>query len=121
MSCNAQLRTVRSRWSVGAPGPTRCVQESLPDYEDEGSTREARGAVAVAPDAWWTVVLTAQVDADDTVMLRLERRGGRPDRAGTDRSLTFALPGGELDAVLVLLAGVTAQARRDAVLPFFGT
>lgn len=97
------------------------VREVPPRYEDEGSERQARGAVAVGPDAWWTAALTVPVrggvpDAR-CVLVRLERHG--PWAAGQSRvpSVDLVVPGDEVEALVPLIAGVVAQARRDAVLP----
>ena len=95
-----------------------CVREPDPLYEDEGSTREAHGAVSVGRGAWWSAVLATPIDPSwgGTVVLRLERHGDdAPGARGAREALLVA--GDELDAIVTLLAGVVAQARRDGVLP----
>jgi hypothetical protein len=75
----------------------------------------------VQADAWWSVALSVPHDetgtADDALFVRLERHGTRPAgyRGSVDTELT--LPRSEIDAIVMLLAGVVEQARRDGVLP----
>ena len=105
----------------GAPRwPARHVREAPRPYEDEGSVREARGAVGVAPGVWWSVALRAPVAVDEgaaaAVHLRLERHGPMAS-VSHDGSIDLTVPAAELDAIVTLLAGIVAQARRDGVTP----
>ena len=101
--------------------PRACVREGPARYDDEGSVREARGAVAVGAGAWWSAALTVPIERNPAapvpVRVRLTRHGddvpGQPGSAGIE----LLLPAAELAAVVTLLAGVTAQAARDGVLP----
>lgn len=105
---------------VGRALMTRCVREHPPRYEDEGSQRQSRGAVAVGADAWWSVALTVPVrdmvpDAR-LVLVQLVRHGTTSSETPPVPAADLLVPGGEVEALAALLAGVAAQARRDAVL-----
>jgi hypothetical protein len=96
------------------------VREGTAPYEDEGSLRQARGAVPVGRDAWWAVSLTVPVrDARPDgrlALVRLERHGASAADVPRVPPVDLLVPGDEVDALAALLAGVVAQARRDAVL-----
>lgn len=86
-------------------------------YEGEGSQRLSVGSVSVASDAWWSAVLSVpEIDAG-TLFLQLQRHGALPSSYRGDAGAELSLPASEVDAVVTLLAGVLAQARRDGVLP----
>lgn len=91
------------------------VHEGVPRYEDEGSACEARGAVSVRGGAWWSAALSVPVGAADDALVRLTRHGAGGQSAAAER-IDLRVSASELDAVIALLAGVVAQARRDAVL-----
>ena len=111
-----------NRRSYRAMPRGRCVRETTPRYEDEGSVREARGAVTVDGGAWWSAGLAVPIGGalpgDDRVHLRLERHGAAMAGVASDARVDLVLRRSELDAVVALLAGVVQQARRDAVLPW---
>ena len=91
-------------------------------YEPDGSECRTTGTVGVAPGAWWAATLTVPLAAGGTgepvAFLHVERAGPTPAgyRGGVEAA-DLSAPAGELDALLALLAGVVAQARRDGVLP----
>lgn len=99
----------------------RCVRETTPRYEDEGSVRESRGAVSVQRGAWWSAALDVPINhhgpADDRVQLRLERHGAAMAGQASEARVDLVIRLSELDAVVALVAGVVQQARRDGVLP----
>ena len=96
------------------------VQETTPPYEDEGSTRESRGAVPVPGGAWWSVTLRVAVEgAEDRppmASVRLVRHAGLAGVA-SEADVELLLPAAEVAAVSRLLVGVAAQGRRDGTLP----
>jgi hypothetical protein len=86
-------------------------------YEPEGSERRTLGSVDVAPDARWMATLTVPIPDDGVVFVHLERRGTLPaGYRGSEETAAFSLPASETEALVALLAGVTAQARREGVL-----
>lgn len=88
-----------------------------PQYEDDGSERTANGSVTVAANVHWTATLTVPIADPSVTFVQIERRGPLPDsHLGSGETADFSLPSREVDAVLSLLAGVVAQARRDGVL-----
>lgn len=87
-------------------------------YESEGSERRTLGSLPVPPGAHWTATLTVPIPPRDIAFLQLERRGELPaGYLGAEESALLSLPIGEADALIALLVGVVAQARRDGVLP----
>lgn len=114
--------STRRPWRTGAAPFT--VEELSPRYEDEGSEARSRGSVSVAPGAWWSATLSVPGSASEpargAVLLRVERHGTAPDQQPVDAAVELVLPSTEIDAVVTLLAGVVAQARRDEVLPAAG-
>jgi hypothetical protein len=99
----------------------RMVREdaaSYSAYESEGSERRTLGSLPVGLDARWTATLTVPIPLRDIAFLQVERRGELPARyRGAEESALLSLPIGEADALIALLTGVVAQARRDGVLP----
>jgi hypothetical protein len=86
-------------------------------YDDEGSERQALGSLSVATDARWQGTLTVPMDHAGVMFFHLERIGSLPAgyRGGEERAF-FSLPISEADAIVALLAGLIAQARRHGVL-----
>ena len=86
-------------------------------YEDEGSERTSTGAIYLTSHAAWKATLSVPLPDADAVFLRVERTGPLPDQyRGAEESAVLSIPVDELEAVLGVLAGVIAQARRDGVL-----
>ena len=100
------------------------VREWSHRYDDEGSEARSLGSVSVGAEAWWSVALSvpgrASDPARDTVLVRLERHGPPPSEGRGHGDMELVLPSLEIDALVTLLAGVVAQARRDGVLPTAG-
>jgi hypothetical protein len=92
------------------------VHEPSRRYEDEGSVRESRGAVSLEGGSWWSAVLAVPAGAAAPAHVRLVRHAG-PGDASARVDAELLVPAAELEDVVTLLAGVVAQARRDAVLP----
>jgi hypothetical protein len=109
--------TIRSR---GGAGALRVREDVAPysAYESEGSERRSLGSVPVGIDARWTATLTVPVPPRDIAFLQVERRGELPaGYRGAEESVLLSLPIGEANALIELLTGVVAHARRDGVLP----
>lgn len=90
----------------------------MPRYEEEGTQQIVRGAVAVDARAWWSVSLDAPLDQGVThapvVYIRLRRHGASVSPL-VDGVIELPVPSLELDAVIVALQGVVAQARRAGI------
>jgi hypothetical protein len=109
--------------SSRAVGPFR-VREWGVGYDDEGSEARSLGSVSVGAGAWWSVALTVPGTSEaarDTVLVRIERYGPPADERHGHVSADLVLPPSEIDALVTLLTGVVAQARRDGVLPLAGS
>jgi len=96
------------------------VREERPafaTYDAEGSERRALGSIEVAAGARWMATLTVPIPDDGVAFLHLERSGAAPlgYRGGEERA-DFSAPVAEVEALVALLAGIVAQARRDGVL-----
>lgn len=97
------------------------VRERSPRYEDEGSVREARGAVTLPDGDWWSGALTVPVDAvaaeGAVARITLQRHGAVRGSAGAtpDAGVDLLVRVTDLDALVTLLDGVVRQARRDAL------
>jgi hypothetical protein len=86
-------------------------------YQSEGSEYRSLGFMPVAGDADWTATLTVPIPSRDIAFIELARRGELPPGyRGAEESASLSLPIGEIDALIELLTGVIAQARRDGVL-----
>jgi hypothetical protein len=87
-------------------------------YEAEGSERRTLGSISVAPDARWAVTLTVPMPDGNVAFITVERQGPRPPGyLGSEDAADFSVPIREMDALVALLIGVVAHARRDDVLP----
>jgi hypothetical protein len=53
---------------------------------------------------------------DQSALITIEREGGLPPGAPSVPGVTLVVPPGEIDALLVLLRGLVAQARREGIL-----
>ena len=112
----------RHRWGVER-APLR-VREWGHRYDDEGSEARSLGSVSVGAGTWWSVALSVPGAPDavrDTVLVRIERHGAPDDERHGHGAVDLVLPSSEIDAVVTLLGGVVAQARRDGVLPAAGS
>ena len=104
------------RLMVLRPTPVREPNPRFGTYEPESSERRALGSIPVSADAHWNATLTVPMTGD-VAFVDLERRGELPrDYRGGEERAQLALPVRELDALVALLAGVVAQARRDGVI-----
>lgn len=87
-------------------------------YEPESTERRALGSISVTKAAHWEATLTVPAADADVVFLQVERQGPLPDGyLGSQETIDVSLPIGEVDALLALLTGIVADARRDGVLP----
>jgi hypothetical protein len=97
------------------------VREQSLRYEEEGSERLSLGSVSVGTDAWWSVALSVPDSAadpnDDALFVRFERHGAQPTGYRGSIEAQLSVPRSEIDAIVMLLAGVVDQARRNGVLP----
>ena len=96
--------------------PRSSPDASLVEYEPGHSERQATGFVTLAPDCRWSVTLAVPMTGDQSILLTLDREGPLVPAAPSVGQVGLIIPPGEVDAVLVLLQGVVAQARRDGVL-----
>jgi hypothetical protein len=100
---------------VGRPVVDRAGAGRRPVYQDEASERRTRGAVPLASGGRLTATLSVPVEPGiPLAYVQMSRRV--PGESG-EESADFVIPAAEMDAALVLLEGVVAQARRDGVLP----
>jgi len=86
------------------------------EYEPEHSERQASCSVAVGAESWWSGTLTVPMTGDQSLFVIIAREGSAPAGAPAVPSVTLVIPPGEADAVLALLRGLIAHARRDGVL-----
>jgi hypothetical protein len=85
-------------------------------YEPGHSERQTTGSVAVGPVSSWSATLAVAMTGDQSLLVTLERDGPVPAGAPAVPDVTLVIPPGEAEAVLTLLRGLVAQARRDGVL-----
>jgi hypothetical protein len=85
-------------------------------YEPEHSERQVTGSVAVGRESRWMATLAVPMTGDQSVLLTLEREGPAPASAPAVEQVMLVIPPGEADAVLTLLRGIVAHARRNGVL-----
>jgi hypothetical protein len=88
----------------------------MSEYEPEHSERQASGSVAVGQDSRWSGTLAVPMTGDQSLLIIISREGTVPAGAPTVPPVTLVIPPGEVDAVLTLLRGLIAQARREGVL-----
>lgn len=102
----------RTLWLVReAPVPPEAARGS---YENEGSERVSRGSITLPSGACWSSTLEVSVAGDESGLLTIRRQAPGPTLAPDEASLV--VPRGEADALLALLEGLFAQARRDGVM-----
>jgi hypothetical protein len=92
----------------GAPGAA--------EYEPGHSERQVTGWVTVGAETRWAATLAVPMTDDQSALVTIEREGPTPVRAPAVPPVTLVIPPGEVDALLTLLRGLVAQARRDGVL-----
>ncbi|MGH7514148.1 MAG: hypothetical protein ACREOQ_14635 [Gemmatimonadales bacterium] len=85
-------------------------------YEPEHSERQVTGSVAVGQESRWVATLAVPMTGDQSVLLTLEREGPAPAGAPAVEHVMLVIPPGEADAVLTLLRGIVAHARRNGML-----
>ena len=104
----------------GRTGSNRVVDTVMGalEYEAEGSEHCVLGSVTTDPGSWWSIVLAVPGDTPtaNTLFVRLERHGPTPAGYRGEGDAELSLPVSEVDSVVVLLAGVIDQARREGVL-----
>lgn len=83
-------------------------------YESEGSERVARGSITLPSGACWLSTLVVPMNGDDSALLTIRRQAPGPSLAPDEASLVVSPS--EADALLALLEGLFAQARRDGVM-----
>lgn len=105
--------------NVRVPGGAaiRPVITGAAGYEPGHSERQVTGSVTVGQESRWSALLAVPMTGDQSVLLTIERDGPTPAGAPAIPEVTLIIPPGEADALLMLLQGIVAQARRDGVLP----
>ena len=86
------------------------------DYEAGNSERQVTGSVAVGQETRWVATLAVPMTGDQSALVVIEREGPTPAGSPDVSQVSLVVPPGELDAVLTLLRGIVAQARRDGIL-----
>jgi hypothetical protein len=102
--------------NVERPNSSRTGRALSGKYEPEHSERQVSGSVAVPGDGRWRAVLAVPLGGDQSALLAIERVGPLPSGAPAVEAVTLVVPPGEADAVVALMTGVVAQARREGVL-----
>jgi hypothetical protein len=85
-------------------------------YEAGHSERQVTGSVAVGQESRWVATMAVPMTGEQSALVTIEREGPTPAGAPDVPEVTLVVPPGELDALLTLLGGIVAQARRDGVL-----
>ena len=115
------MQTTALAYPTSTSRIARMVRENAPlssRYESEGSERRTLGSIPVNTVARWTATLTVPIGGADVAFLQVARRGPLPPGyRGAEESVLLSFPSGEVDALIALLTGVVAHARRDGVLP----
>jgi hypothetical protein len=105
---------------VGARPMWLLREASLPpgaspgSYESEGSERVARGSVMLPSGACWLSKLEVPMNGGELALLTVCRQG--PGQSLSPDEASLVIPASEVDALLALLNGLFAQARRDRVI-----
>jgi len=74
------------------------------------------GSVATGQESRWLATLAVPMTGDQSILLSLEREGPVSPGAPVVEEVSLVIPPGEADALLTLLHGIVAHARRDGVL-----
>jgi hypothetical protein len=96
--------------------PTGAAIPEAAEYEPGHSERQATGWVSVGSEGRWAATLAVPMTGDQSALITIEREGGLPPGAPSVPGVTLVVPPGEIDALLVLLRGLVAQARREGIL-----
>jgi hypothetical protein len=111
-ACCAARAGSRLLWLVReASVPPDAAQGS---YENEGSERVSRGSIMLPSGACWLSKLEVPMTGDHLALLTVRRQAPGPSLAPDEASLV--VPSSEADALVALLQGLFAQARRDGVM-----
>ncbi|MFL5496411.1 MAG: hypothetical protein ACJ8DC_18650 [Gemmatimonadales bacterium] len=86
------------------------------EYEAGHSERQVTGWVAVSQESRWVATMAVAMTGDQSALIVIEREGPTPDGAPDVPEVSLVVPAGELEALLTLLRGIVAQARRDGVV-----
>jgi hypothetical protein len=86
-----------------------------PAYQRPGRERVAKGSVPLPNGDRWSASIEAAGRGEQPALLTVERKSRRPVLEPADAALV--IPPGEADALLALLNGLVAQARREGILP----
>jgi hypothetical protein len=101
----------RPRSSALGPGV-----DTSDGYEPEHSERQVTGSVELGPATRWYATLAVSMTGEQSSLVTIERTGPTPPGAPDVSDVALVIPPGEADAVVVLLRGLVAHARRDGVL-----
>ena len=86
------------------------------EYEPGHSERQATGWVGVGPESRWGATLSVPMSGDQSALLTIAREGPVSAGAPDVPEVSLVVPPGEADALLTLLRGIVAQARREGIL-----
>jgi hypothetical protein len=87
---------------------------SQASYESEGSERVARGSVMLPSGACWLARLEVPITGSELALLTVCRQA--PEQSLSPDEASLVIPASEVNALLALLNGLFAQARRDGVM-----
>ncbi len=74
----------------------------------------------MSPESRWAGTLAVPMTGDQSALVSIEREGPTPARAPDVLPVALVVPPGEVEALLTLLRGLVAQARRDGILDVSG-
>jgi hypothetical protein len=86
------------------------------DYEPGHSERQVTGSVAVGQQSRWVATMAVPMTGDQSLLVTIEREGAAPAGAPAVEEVMLVIPPDEVDAVVTLLRGLVAHARRDGVV-----
>jgi hypothetical protein len=93
-------------------------QDGHAHYEAESADRRAIGSVSVTSAVQWEASVVVPSPDANVIFFQVERHGPLPEGyQGSQETIDLSLPIGEVDALLALLTGIVAHARRDGVFP----
>jgi hypothetical protein len=94
------------------------LQAPSPVFKPQGRARVANGSVQLPKGDRWLASIETAGEGDQPVLLTIERKSRRKMLEPADAALV--IPPGEADALLALLNGLVAQARRQGILSVAG-